>query len=226
MSTRGVRIGAVVIFGMAALSARGQSQNAEPRDGATYIKNSLSPEAIGAAGVGAAITQGTDTPGEWGQGAAGFAKRFGSGIGKHLVKRAIQYPVAKFFHEELSYRRSDKTGFGPRLKYALVSTVITHKTTDGKPTVAKGEIVGAFGSGLISRLWQPASTRTIGLGFTSGGITLGADAAGNVIREFWPEIRHPHTHGVSENKTSFTPRPTAAVSTSAAGAPQQSEIQR
>jgi len=196
---RAVRFGAVAVLSICAFTARAQST--EPPDGKNYIEKSFSPEAIAAAGLGAGITQGTNAPSEWGQGAEGFGKRFGSAIAKHLVKRAIQYPVAKFFHEELSYRRSDKTGFGPRLEHALVSTVYTHKTTDGKRTVAKGEIVGAFGSGLISRLWQPASTRTIGLGFASGGITLGADAAGNVIREFWPEIRHPHTHGVSENKT-------------------------
>jgi hypothetical protein len=175
-------------------------------DGTTYAKNTFSPAALGSAGLGAAVTQGTNTPSEWGQGVEGFARRFGSAIGKHVVKRAIQYPVAKIFHEELSYRRSDKTGFGPRIKYALVSTVITHKTTNGKPTVAKSEIAGAFGSGLISRLWQPASTRTIGLGFTSGGITLGVDAAGNVLREFWPDIRHPHTQGASP-QTPETHRP-------------------
>jgi hypothetical protein len=194
------RLVAAAAFAVVACTAQTQdsaSQKTDRQDAKTYIKNTFSPTGVGAAGLGAAITQGTNTPGEWGQGAAGFAKRFGSAMGKRIVKRAIQYPVAKAFHEELSYRRSDKTGFGSRLKYALVSTVITRKTTDGKPTVAKSEIAGAFGSGLISRLWQPASTRTIGMGFTSGGITLGVDAAGNVLREFWPEIRHPHTHGVN-----------------------------
>lgn len=197
------RVLAVAVLTLGACAAQTHEPASQPyelQDGKTYIKNTFSPGAIGAAGLGASVTQGTNTPGEWGQGAEGFAKRFGSAIGKHVVKRAIQYPVAKIFHEELSYRRSDKTRFGSRLKYALESTVITHKTTDGKPTVAKSEIASAFGSGLISRLWQPASTRTIGLGFTSGGITLGVDAAGNVLREFWPEIRHPHTHGVNPSR--------------------------
>ena len=192
-----VAAAALSVLVCAAQSQDPASQKPDTPDTKTYIKNTFSPTGIAEVGLGAAVTQGTNTPSEWGQGAVGFAKRFGSAMGKRIVKRGIQYPIAKAFHEEISYRRSDKTGFGPRLKYALVSVVITHKTTDGKPTVAKGEIAGAFGSGLISRLWQPASTRTIGLGFTSGGITLGVDAAGNVLREFWPEIRHPHTHGAS-----------------------------
>jgi hypothetical protein len=191
---------ALTVLACAAQTRDPASQKPDPEDAKTYIKNTFSPTGIVEAGLGATITQGTNTPSEWGQGAVGFAKRFGSAMGKRIVKRGIQYPVARAFHEEIHYRRSDKTGFGPRLKYALTSVVITHKTTDGKPTVAKGEIAGAFGSGLISRLWQPASTRTIGLGFTSGGITLGVDAAGNVFREFWPEIRHPHTHGMNPSR--------------------------
>jgi hypothetical protein len=144
--------------------------------------------------MGAGVNQANNTPQEWGQGAKGFGKRFASSFAKHIVKKAIQYPVAKMFHEELSYRRSNKTGFRPRLTYALVGVVITHKTTTEKSTVAKGELAGAFGSGFISRLWQPASVRTVSAGFVSAGVTLGVDAAGNVIKEFWPEIRHPHSH--------------------------------
>jgi hypothetical protein len=161
----------------------------------TYWKHAVGPTSVGRAAMGAGTNQLNNTPAEWGQGSQAFGKRFASSFGRHLVKKGIQYPVSKLFHEELSYHRSNKTGFGPRLKYALVGVVITHKTTDGKATVAKGELTGAFGSGLISRAWQPASTRTIAAGFSAGGLTLAADAAGNVIREFWPEIRHPRSHG-------------------------------
>jgi len=200
---------AVVLAGIGSIAVHAQSTASS--DAKKYLKDSFSPGAIGAAGLGAATAQGTNTPSEWGQGATGYAKRFGSSLSKHVVKRAIQYPVAKIFHEELSYRRSDKAGFRPRLIYALEATVITHKTTTGKATVAKGELAGAFGSGLISRLWQPASTRTVGLGFASGGITLGVDAAGNVLREFWPEIRHPHSHNAAQNK-SIVAQPSNTVS--------------
>jgi len=66
------------------------------------------------AGVGAAMNQATDTPSEWGQGGAGFGRRLASGLGKHIVHKAIQYPVSKLLHEELHYQRSNKQGFGPR----------------------------------------------------------------------------------------------------------------
>lgn len=159
-----------------------------------YIKHAAGPGALARAAAGAGITQATNTPHEWGQGAAGFGKRLGSAFGKHLVHKSIEYPVARLLHEELGYRRSTQHGFRRRLRYALLATIITHKTTTGKKTVAVDEIAGAFGSGLISRLWQPASVRALSYGFLSGGITLGVDAGTNVLREFWPEIRHPRSH--------------------------------
>lgn len=164
----------------------------EPSPDRVYWKHTFGPVAVGRSALGAGVSQINNTPSEWGQGVEGFAKRFGNSFAKHVLKKGIQYPVAKIFHEELSYKRSTKTGFGPRLKYALLGVVITHKTTTGKSTISKGELAGAFGSGFISRLWQPASVRTVSSAFGSAGLTLGVDAAGNVIREFWPEIRHPH----------------------------------
>lgn len=159
-----------------------------------FFKHALRPAAVAMAGVGAAVSQATNTPSEWGQGAAGFGKRFASAFGKHLVKSGIEYPVARLRHEALGYERSSDPRFRPRLEHALLATVYTRKTTTGKKTVNTHEIAGAVGSGLISRLWQPASVRSVSAGFASAGITLGADAGMNVAREFWPEIRHPHHH--------------------------------
>jgi hypothetical protein len=167
---------------------------ADPEKPGQYVKHTLAPKAVVMSGAGAAVNQANDTPQEWGQGAAGFARRFASGFGKHLVHKAIQYPIARLRHEEFGYHPSGKQGFGARLKYALVGTVVTRKTTTGQRTVAAGQICGAIGSGLVSRVWQPASVSSLASGFTSGGITLGVDAGLNVIKEFWPEIRHLHNH--------------------------------
>ena len=173
---------------------------ANPEKPGQYVKHTLGPKAVVMAATGAAVNQANDTPHEWGQGAAGFGRRFASGFGKHLVHKAIQYPIARLRHEEFSYHPSGKQGFGPRLQYALVGTVMTHKTTTGERTVAVGQICGAIGSGLVSRLWQPASVSSLASGFASGGITLGVDAGVNVVKEFWPEIRHPHSHSQASGK--------------------------
>ncbi|HEY3840768.1 MAG TPA: hypothetical protein VGL72_29550 [Bryobacteraceae bacterium] len=137
-------------------------------------------------GVRATVGEVTGAPKGWGRGIDGFGKRVASGFATHVVKNTIQYPIAAVRHEDLRYHPSTDTRFGPRLEHALVSTVVTYKTTTGKRTVASGEISGAVGSGLVSRIWQPAAARSIGAGFGSAGISLGAQAGANVVQEFWP----------------------------------------
>jgi len=159
-----------------------------------YLKDTFGAGAAARVGAGAAIQHARNSPHEWGGGVAGFGKRLGSAFGQHVVKNSIQFGVASIRHEELGYRRSGQRGFGPRMKYALVSTVVTHKTTTGKRTPALGRLSGDFGSGFISRAWQPARLHTFGSGLATGGIMLGVDAGSNVVREFWPEIRHSHSH--------------------------------
>jgi hypothetical protein len=158
-----------------------------------YVKDTFGKKAAVRTGASAGIQQLRNSPHEWGQGPKGFGKRVGSALGQHIIKNSIQYPIAAIRHEELGYRPSGKKGFGPRMGYALSSTVITHKTTTGKKTVAAGRISGAMGSGFISRAWMPARLHTFSSGAASGGIMLGADAGNNVVREFWPEIRHPRS---------------------------------
>ena len=151
-----------------------------------YLKETYGKGALAGVGARAGINQLRRSPKEWGGGAGGFGKRLASGMGTHVVNNTIKFGVAAARHEDLHYYRSNQKGFGPRMRHALISTVVTRKTTTGKRTVAGGRISGAIGSGLISRAWQPAATRTVGGGLASGGITLGASAGANVAREFWP----------------------------------------
>jgi hypothetical protein len=173
------------------LLAAGIAMPAEHPEQDTYVKRTFGKNALIQTGVGAGILEANNSPHEWGRGIAGAGKRVGSVFGKHVIKGAIQTTVAKVRHEQLGYTPSGKKGFGPRVKYALLSTVVTRKTTTGKKTVASGRISGAFGAGFISRLWMPARLHTVSSGISSSGISLGVDAGMNVTREFWPEIRHP-----------------------------------
>lgn len=151
-----------------------------------YKKQTFGKKAVIGTAARAGVGQALNTPKEWGRGPAGFGKRVASGFATHVVKNTIEFPIAAARHEDLRYHPSTKKGFGPRLEHALVSTVVTNKTTTGKRTVASGRISGAIGSGLISRAWQPAAARTVGAGFASAGVTLGAQAGANVAQEFWP----------------------------------------
>jgi hypothetical protein len=156
-----------------------------------YVNKTFGKGAIAPTLGGAAIREARNSPNQWGRGASGFGKRVGSSFGTNVIKHSIEYPIAAARHEDLHYYRSDKRGFGPRLKHALVSTIVTRKTTTGKKTVASGRISGAVGAGVVSSAWQPAGFSIAG-GAATGGIILGGTAASNVAREFWP--RHHKGH--------------------------------
>lgn len=131
-----------------------------------------------------------NSPKQWGRGPAGFGKRVGSAFGTHAVKNTIAYGVAGVRHEDLHYQKSTDRRFSRRLRHALVSTVVTRKTTTGKRTAAAGKISGSMGAGFISRAWQPAAMHTAASGAATGGILLGGEAAANVAREFIPARHH------------------------------------
>jgi hypothetical protein len=151
-----------------------------------YRRKLYGARAIGGSAAAAGIGTLRNVPREWGGGAVGFGKRFGSYLGEHAVKETIEMGVAALRHEDLRYHPSNLHGTWPRMEYAIKSTFIVPRTNRPGKTVALGRISGSIGSGLISRIWQPASTAGLGAGFASGGISLGAEVGFNVAREFWP----------------------------------------
>jgi hypothetical protein len=175
------------IFGMAIPVDAVQPARGRPETAHEYRHRLVGKRALGMAGASATLGQFRNHPHEWGQGAGGFAKRFGSALGTHMVKETIQFGVATWRHEDPHYYRSNLHGTLPRLGYAVKSTFIVPRTDRQGKTLATSRLSGAFGAGLISRVWQPASTAGVGAGIASGGIMLGADVGANVAREFWPQ---------------------------------------
>lgn len=165
-----------------------------------YREHTFGKKAIGPVAAGAVGREVINSPHQWGRGASGFGKRVGTSFATNVIKNSIQYPIAAARHEDLHYYRSEKKGFFPRLDHALVSTVVTRKTTNGKKTVASGRIAGSLGSGIVASSWAPAGFSVAG-GAATGGITLGVAAGTNVAREFWPRhhaktiaVKHTAVH--------------------------------
>jgi hypothetical protein len=157
------------------------------RQAKDYRRRVASGRAVAGAAANAGIGQLRNRPREWGQGIGGYAKRFGSSLGSHVVKGTIEMGVAAAHHENLHYQRSNRHGFWPRTRYAVKSTFIVPRTNRPGKTVALGRISGNVGAGVVSRAWQPASSAGLGAGVATGGIGLGAEVGANMAREFWPK---------------------------------------
>jgi hypothetical protein len=209
---RAVAIGTLFVFLFGAVGAAPVSP---PPQQKSLIKHLFGPKGFLLAGVSTAIQHVRNVPEEWGSGAAGLGKRFASAFGHHLVKATVQFGVAKAFHEDLKYYPSEQQGFRHRLEHALVSTVYVRKTNGEGVKVSAAKISGNAAGGFVSRLWQPASLHTVSSGFASTGISFGVDAGLNVVREFWPEIRHPRQRRDSAKVDLVQPQPAIETETMA-----------
>jgi hypothetical protein len=124
---------------------------------------------------------------EFGQGLAGYARRFGTSyadfvIGNYMTE-AI-YPT--ILHQDPRYFRKG-TGSGvSRFRYAVKQIFWTHKDSGGTQ-FNYSEVVGNSTAVAISMAYY-SDGRTVSNAITSLGTQLGVDTASNILKEFWPDL--------------------------------------
>ncbi len=89
-----------------------------------YVSGLVNFEAVVTAAGGAAISQASNTPKEWGGGAEAYGKRVGNIFAEHVIRRTLEYGVSAALHEDTRYFVSGETGFLRRTKYAVMSTFL------------------------------------------------------------------------------------------------------
>jgi hypothetical protein len=154
-----------------------------------YLLNTIGPTPLLGSALGGAIGQGTDSPGEWGQGWAAYGKRVANNFGYNAVRQTIVYGVGTAFHEDTRYSLSGQSQFGSRVKYALTSTFMA-RGPDGRRHVSIASVAGVLGAVAIQTLWMPPSGRTPERVAANIGISFGATAGLNAVREFLPDLLH------------------------------------
>jgi hypothetical protein len=154
-------------------------------------KSSTDPFIFVAAGFVSGIGQARDTNPGFGQGAEGYAKRFGASyadtVDGNLWGNAV-LPI--LFKEDPRYFRLGRGSFTHRFLYSA-STAVWSRYDSGKWGPNYANVLGNFISGGISNAYYPAADR--GLSQTvSGAVTVTAEGAiGAEFYEFWPDIsRH------------------------------------
>jgi hypothetical protein len=121
----------------------------------------------------------------YGQGAAGYGKRYGAGLADTSIGEMLGGAVLpSLFHQDPRYFYKGTGSIHSRILYAL-STAVIARGDNGKWQPAYASVLGDFGSGAISNLYYPASNRNgAGLTIENGFIGIGTDALGNLLQEF------------------------------------------
>jgi hypothetical protein len=140
------------------------------------------------AGIGAALDQWRDRPGEWSEGWGAYGERYASHIGQYAIQRSIMFPVQAIDHEDSRYFRSTRNSFHGRLGDAFLHTIWRHDDSGGMMP-AYSEFLGDYGAAAVSRLWWPQRFHHGSAVFVAGSDTILIDAGINVLHEFAPDVK-------------------------------------
>ena len=155
---------------------------------AYIIKSSVgSPTPFAFTAIRSGIDQAYDRPEEWGRGADGYARRYGSVYAEYFIDQAFEQSFAYKFHEDNRYFGSGDRNVVRRFGYAVASAVLARHDNRSR-SVSASVIAGAAAAAFISRTWQPRSTTTAGDAAISFGLTIGTRMGMNVLREFSPRL--------------------------------------
>ncbi len=153
-----------------------------------FFRKLLGPQAILETVPGVAFDTARGFPGQWGRGGTGIAKRFGSQYGQFVTGELIELGVSALHREDPRYFRMPQGRFGPRLRHALVSTVVV-RGMHGSRTPGLARLANVYGSWAIATTWNPPDQRNAAKIFAYGTLGLGIKAGSNVFREFWPDVK-------------------------------------
>lgn len=149
------------------------------------FKATTDPVTIAAVSVIAGVNQAADRFSGYGQGAQGYAKRFGASYGNFASGLFIGGAVLpSLFKQDPRYFYKGTGSKPSRFLYAISRTVIC-KGDDQRWQPNYSSILGDLAAGGISNLYIPEQDRHgAALTFENAAIALGTTAAINVLQEF------------------------------------------
>ncbi len=153
------------------------------------LRYSVDPVSFLAAAVFAGIEQEDDDFKGYGQGAEGYAKRFGAAYGDSFIGGMLGSAVfPALFKQDPRYFYKGTGTKKARAMYAIESAFIC-RGDNGKRQFNYSGILGGLGGAGISNLYYPAADRNgAGLTFENTGIGIGTGALQNLFQEFI--VRH------------------------------------
>ncbi|GAC1630091.1 MAG: hypothetical protein NVS9B14_00230 [Candidatus Acidiferrum sp.] len=156
-------------------------------------KTTINPVTFLLTGAAAGFEQMQDQYGGYGQGAAGYGKRYGATyadvvtgnfIGAALLPSILKQDP-RYFYKGTGSKKS-------RILYALANIAIT-KGDNGKWQPNYSGLLGSLAAGGISNAYYPAGDRGVGLTFENFAITVAAGGAANILQEFVIKKLTPNT---------------------------------
>ncbi len=129
----------------------------------------------------------TDTTPSFGQGVAGYARYFGTAYADFAIGNFMTEAIyPSLLRQDPRYFRQGTGSAWSRVRHA-VGQIVWTRMDSGRHMFNFSEVVGNSTAVAISNAYYP-DNRTAGAAATGLAVQLGLDAAGNLLKEFWPDL--------------------------------------
>jgi hypothetical protein len=153
-----------------------------------FLQDTMDPSSFLVSGFNAGLDHVTNQDPSFGQGARGYAKRFGADLAGQTAGRFFGdflYPT--LFSEDPRYYRMAHGSGKARFLHAVRHTVIAHRD-DGALMFNYTEWLGTASSLALNNLYHPDNRPGLAAAVQNGAFSILQDMGFDVLREFWPEI--------------------------------------
>jgi hypothetical protein len=168
-------------------------------------RDSFDPGTFLLTGILAGIDQLSNSTPSYGQGMAGYGRYYGSTYGDFMIGNFMTEGVyPSLLRQDPRYFRRGTGSVWSRLGYAMGQIFVTHGD-NRKTQFNLSEVGGNATAVALSNTYNP-SNRTAADAAGKLGIQLGVDMAGNILKEFAPDL---YRKLGSKKPTSSNPAPPA-----------------
>jgi hypothetical protein len=159
----------------------------------TYLNPSVFTAPAFRAGIRMANPPGkgaTQYPPEWRQGAEAFGRSCGDAFAQRVTFQTARFATGVITHEDPRYIPSSSHNALARSLHALTFTFVD-RSDSGRPMPAFSNFVGATAAGFVGNAYLPSGFNNTAHAAQRATLQFGFTAAGNLFREFAPQMPRP-----------------------------------
>jgi hypothetical protein len=161
-------------------------------------------------GLLSAISQAENSEPAYGQGWAGYGKRYGTTAGDSTVENFMVGAVfPSILHQDPRFYQSSEGGFEHRMWYAITRIFVTRGDSGNKQFNFSEVFGSAFAAAVSTYSYHPGSTfvstptnphmfigsdRTLSNTTSVWGTQIGLDTVTLAVKEFWPDVHRKLSH--------------------------------
>lgn len=154
-----------------------------------FVRNNIEPLNFVSSAFDAGLQQAEDVDPTFGQGAAGYGKRFVAGLADRASSdffHTFLFPVL-FRQDPRYYRIGEGTSGHQRFLHALTHVFVA-RSDSGHDMFNFSEWLGTASAKALSNTYHPGNPRGFAPAATRVIVGVSTDMGVDILREFWPEV--------------------------------------